>query len=91
MWIGYGVWTQLWASLTLPLAWGFSWRAIRDGRSRFAAVALVSLTIALHFETGYLALLPLLLWPLVSGQADRHERPPGGGHRRRCRCSRPRG
>jgi len=68
VWIGYGVWTQLWASLTLPLAWGFSWRAIRDGRHRFAAVALVSLTIALHFETGYLALLPLLLWPFVSGR-----------------------
>jgi hypothetical protein len=62
------VWTQLWASLTLPLAWGFSWRAIRDGRARFAAVALVSLTIALHFETGYLALLPLLAWPLVAGR-----------------------
>jgi hypothetical protein len=67
VWIGYGVWTQLWASLTLPLAWGFSWRAIREGRNLFAAVALVSLTIALHFETGYLALLPLLLWPLVAG------------------------
>ena len=69
VWIGYGVWTQLWASLTLPLAWGFSWRAIHDGRHRFAAVALVSLTIALHFETGYLALLPLLLWPFVSGRS----------------------
>jgi hypothetical protein len=68
LWIGYGVWTQLWASVTLPLAWGFSWRAIRDGRHGFAAVALVSLTIALHFETGYLALLPLLLWPFVSGR-----------------------
>ncbi len=69
VWIGYGVWTQLWASLTLPLAWGLSWRATRDGRHRSAAVALVSLTIALHFETGYLALLPLLLWPLVSGRS----------------------
>jgi len=69
VWAGYGVWTQLWASFTLPLAWGFSWRAIRDGRHRFAAVALVSLTIALHFETGYLALLPLLVWPLVCGRS----------------------
>lgn len=67
LWVGFGVWTQLWAAFTLPLAWGFSWRAIRDGRSFFAAVAFVSLTIALHFETGYLALVPLLLWPLVSG------------------------
>ncbi|MDQ6774688.1 MAG: hypothetical protein M3071_00370 [Actinomycetota bacterium] len=66
LWVGYGVWTQLWASWTLPLAWGFSWRVIRDGRHYLPAVALVSLTVALHFETGYLALLPLFLWPLVS-------------------------
>ena len=33
LWIGYGVWTQLWASVTLPLAWGFSWRAIHKGGS----------------------------------------------------------
>ena len=67
VWTGFGVWTQLWASLTLPLAWGLSWRAIRDGRGFFAAIALVSLTIALHFETGYLALMPLLLWPFLAG------------------------
>ncbi|HEX4108323.1 MAG TPA: hypothetical protein VHX88_09335, partial [Solirubrobacteraceae bacterium] len=30
LWIGYGVWTQLWASMTLPLAWGLSWRALRE-------------------------------------------------------------
>jgi Bacterial membrane protein YfhO len=67
VWTGFGVWTQLWASITLPLAWGLSWRAIRDRRHRLAAVATVALTIALHFETGYLALVPLLLWPLVAG------------------------
>ncbi len=66
VWTGFGVWTQLWASLTLPLAWGFSWRAISQGRNLFAAVLLVSLTIALHFETGFLALIPLPLWALVA-------------------------
>jgi hypothetical protein len=66
LWTGFGVWTQLWASITLPLAWGFSWRMIRDGRHALAAVALTALTIALHFETGYLALIPLLLWPFVA-------------------------
>ena len=66
VWTGFGVWTQLWASMTLPLAWGLGWRAIRTGRYVFAAVAFVSLTIALHFETGYLALIPLVLWPLVA-------------------------
>jgi hypothetical protein len=67
VWTGFGVWTQLWASLTLPLAWGLGWRAIRDGRRFFLAIALTSLTVALHFETGYLALAPLLIWPVVAG------------------------
>ncbi len=65
--LGYGVWSQLWASLTLPLAWGFSWRAIRQGRHFAPAVALIALTMALHFETGYLAVIPVLLWPLLPG------------------------
>jgi hypothetical protein len=67
-WTGFGVWTQLWASWTLPLAWGWSWRAIRDGRGYLAAVLLTALTVALHFETGYLALSVLLVWPLVAGR-----------------------
>src|SRR6516225_4727333 len=53
---------------TLPLAWEWSWRAIRDGRGYLAAVILTALTVALHFETGYLALSVLLIWPLVAGR-----------------------
>src|SRR6201994_2303486 len=68
VWTGFGVWTQLWAMWTLPLAWGFSWRAIRDGRGYLRAVLLTALTVALHFETGYLALSVLLVWPLVAGR-----------------------
>ena len=68
VWTGYGVWTQLWAMWTLPLAWGFSWRAIRDGRGYASAVLLTALTVALHFETGYLALSVLLVWPFVAGR-----------------------
>jgi hypothetical protein len=68
MWTGFGVWTQLWAQWTLPLAWGLSWRAIRDGSGYLKAVLLTALTVALHFETGYLALSVLLVWPLVAGR-----------------------
>ncbi|HXD65772.1 MAG TPA: YfhO family protein [Solirubrobacteraceae bacterium] len=67
LWTGFGVWTQLWASWTLPLAWGWSWRAIRDGRGYLRAVLVTAVTVALHFETGYLALSVLLIWPLVAG------------------------
>jgi hypothetical protein len=68
LWTGFGVWTQLWASWTLPLAWGYSWRAIREGRGYLKAVLFTALTVALHFETGYLALSVLLVWPLVAGR-----------------------
>jgi len=74
VWAGFGVWTQLWASMTLPLAWGLSWRAIRQGRGFLAAVAAVAVTTALHYETGYLALLPLLVLPLVAGRRACAER-----------------
>src|SRR6202050_954054 len=68
VWTGFGVWTQLWAMWTLPLAWGYSWRAIRDGRGYLTAVLLTALTVALHFETGYLALTVLIIWPVVAGR-----------------------
>jgi hypothetical protein len=68
VWTGFGVWTQLWASWTLPLAWGFSWHAIRSGRGYLRAVLLIALTVALHFETGYLALSVLPFWALVAGR-----------------------
>jgi hypothetical protein len=68
VWTGFGVWTQLWAMWTLPLAWGYSWRAIREGRGYLTAVVLTALTVALHFETGYLALVVLVVWPLVAGR-----------------------
>jgi Bacterial membrane protein YfhO len=65
VWVGYGVWTQLWASWTLPLAWGFTYRALSTLRGAFFAVLLIMLTVALHYETGYLAFVPLVVWPFI--------------------------
>ena len=65
VWIGYGVWTQLWASWTLPLAWGFTYRALSSLRAVLPAVLFVMLTVALHYETGYLAFVPLVVWPFL--------------------------
>lgn len=65
VWVGYGVWTQLWASWTLPLAWGFTYRALSSMRWAFFAVLFVMVTVALHFETGYLAFVPLVVWPFI--------------------------
>ena len=65
-WRGLGVWSQLWAMWLLPLAWGFSWRAV-SGRSRSLAIAalFVGLTAACHFITGYMALLMLPIWVVI--------------------------
>ncbi len=65
VWVGYGVWTQLWASWTLPLAWGFTYRALSSRRGAFGAVLFIMLTVALHYETGYLAFVPLVVWPFL--------------------------
>ena len=66
VWVGYGVWTQLWASWTLPLAWGFTYRALSSLRGRvLPAVLFIMLTVALHYETGYLAFVPLVVWPFI--------------------------
>ena len=66
VWVGYGVWTQLWASWTLPLAWGFSYRALKSLRFALPAVFFIMVTVALHYETGYLAFVPLVVWPFIT-------------------------
>ena len=60
---GYGVWSQLWASWALPFAWALSWRAMADKRFLAPAAALVALTAAFHFETGYLAFAAVVIFP----------------------------
>ncbi|MGC2176056.1 MAG: YfhO family protein, partial [Acidimicrobiales bacterium] len=65
VWLGLGLWSQLWAMWTLPLAWGFSWRYISERRYLFGAVATLALTIIFHFLTAYLAGLTLIAWVLL--------------------------
>jgi hypothetical protein len=65
VWLGNGLWSQLWAMWTLPLAWGFSWRYISQRRHLFGAVSMLGLTIIFHFLTAYLAGLTLIAWVLL--------------------------
>ena len=65
IWIGSGLWSQLWAMWTLPLAWALSWRYVAHRKSLFAAVVALSLTIVFHFLTAYLAGLTLGVWVLI--------------------------
>jgi hypothetical protein len=64
-WQGWGTWTQLWGMWLLPLAWGLSWRAVARRGSYALAAVVLALTIAVHFLTGYLALLALGVWVIV--------------------------
>src|ERR1700674_1589211 len=66
MWWGLGMWSQLWGMWLLPLAWGLSWRAIKGVGSFALGALLVALTVACHLLTGYLALLTIGVWALVT-------------------------
>jgi hypothetical protein len=66
-WLGNGLWSQEWGMFLLPLAWGSSWRAVNGhGRGKYALAALVvGLSIAMHFLTGYFALLSIGVFVIV--------------------------
>jgi hypothetical protein len=65
LWVGFGVWSQLFGMWALPLSWGFTTRAIRTGRGYLAALCFITLTVASHYLTGYLTVLPLVFIPLI--------------------------
>jgi len=65
LWLGNGIWSQLWGMWVLPLAWGLSWRAISQRKYIFPAMISLGLTIAFHFLTAYLAGLTVILWVLL--------------------------
>ena len=67
-WLGNGLWSQEWGMFLLPLAWGISWRAVdgTGGRGKYALAALVvGMTIAMHYLTGYFALLSIGVFVIV--------------------------
>jgi len=74
LWIGFGLWTQLWAMWTLPLAIGFSWKAITQRRHLVAAIVFTSLTVAFHYETGYLIAAAVVVLGLAGGWASSFRR-----------------
>lgn len=67
-WLGNGLWSQEWGMFLLPLAWGFSWRAVQGtGRGKYALAAFtVGITIAMHYLTGYFALLSIGVFVIVA-------------------------
>ncbi len=61
-WLSLGLWAQLWGAWMLPFAWAFTFRAVSSRRFILPASLFIALTVAAHFEMGYLALgFPMLL------------------------------
>ncbi len=60
-WLGSGLWSELWAMWSLPLALGFCWRYVSKRQYLFGAVAITVLTIAFHFLMAYLIAMVLVL------------------------------
>lgn len=71
LWVGYGLWAQLWASWALPFAWAATWRALSDRRWSIAAIAAITATAAFHFETAYLAFAAVLILPFAAPRTRR--------------------
>jgi hypothetical protein len=65
-WLGSGLWSELWAMWTLPLALGFAWRYLNQRRYLFGAVFFFAATIAFHFLMAYLAGLLLVIMVFCS-------------------------
>ena len=64
-WTGNGLWSQLWAMWTLPLAVGCCWRYLTQRKYLFGAVFFLAATIAFHFLMAYLAALILIVLVLL--------------------------
>src|SRR5207237_2474475 len=65
VWGGYGLYTQLWGMLLLPLALAQCYAALRTGHGYFWAVLLLAATVLSHVVLGYLALASGVLFALL--------------------------
>ncbi len=59
VWLGYGMYTQLWGMVLLPPALACGYTTIREGRGYFWSVLLVSAVVLAHLVLGYIALVSL--------------------------------
>ena len=59
VWRGYGLYTQVWGMVLLPLALAFGYRLLRDGRGYFLATLFLVTTLLCHTVYGYMALIAL--------------------------------
>ena len=71
VWRGYGLYTQLWGMVLLPMALARTYRAVKDGRGYFWAVVLLAATVLSHVVLGYIALGSAALFIVLGGWRKR--------------------
>ena len=70
----FGLYTQLWGMVLLPIALGFGFRTMRTNQGYFWATLLLSATLMSHLLYGYMAFLTLgflTLLPITRVTLDR--------------------
>lgn len=65
VWAGYGLYTQLWGMLLMPLAVACGVSVLRTGRGYALAAALLAATLLTHTVLGYIALASLVALGVV--------------------------
>src|SRR5215208_348995 len=65
VWRGYGLYTQLWGMVLLPLALAQGYAVLRQGQGYALAVALLAATTVSHLVFGYLAVGSLVVFCLA--------------------------
>ena len=61
-----GLYTQLWGMVLLPLALAWGYRVLQEGKGYFWAVSFLSAVSVSHLLYGYMALLTLGVFALIS-------------------------
>lgn len=62
---GYGLYSQLWGMVLLPLALAFGYQTIKTGRGYFWTTTILSATLMSHLITGYMAFLTIGILTLI--------------------------
>jgi hypothetical protein len=61
VWCGYGLYTQLWGMVLLPMALARGYVVLKTGRGYFGSVLLLGAVLLSHTMLGYVALISLLV------------------------------
>ena len=72
---GYGLYTQLWGMVLLPLALAFGYQTIKTGQGYFWATVLLSATLMSHLITGYMAFLTIGVLTFIPDTKTSHINP----------------